>query len=130
MPQPDRLGDVPGGDLAPRQRAVREVVERPLADRRLVDRVHHDRRLRDLARPRDGDEHGVVRRPDDPADDLDVALAEGLERRRAVEHGDAGLVDVVAVAPRADVALRIERRAAQRAGRPAGGDDPGRPRDE
>src|SRR6478735_4499428 len=43
---------------------------------------------------------------------------------------DRPLVDVVAVAPRADVALRIERRPAQGARRPSGGDDPGRPRDE
>src|SRR6478736_35478 len=43
---------------------------------------------------------------------------------------DRPLVDVVAVAPRADVALRIERRPAQGARRAAGGDDPGRPGDE
>src|SRR6187551_528275 len=36
------------------------------------------------------------------------------------------LVDVLAVAPRADVALRIEWRTAQRTGRAPGTDDPGR----
>src|SRR6188472_3088922 len=40
------------------------------------------------------------------------------------------LVDVLAVAPRADVALRVEWRTAQRTGRPAGAHDPGRARDE
>src|SRR3954470_9116536 len=54
--------------------------------------------------------------------------ASNVDARSSTER--LGLVDVVAVAPRADVALRIERRAAQRTGRPAGRDDPGRPRDE
>src|SRR5436190_22568922 len=54
--------------------------------------------------------------------------ASNVDARSSMER--LGLVDVVAVAPRADVALRIERRAAQRAWGPASRDDPGRPRDE
>ena len=66
-------------------------------------------------------EHRVVRRGDDPPDDLDLAVAQRLERGRAVDHGSSrGSVDVVAVATRADVALRVERlrRTADRAAGP------------
>ena len=48
---------------------------------------------------------------------------------RSITDGDR-LVDVLAVAPRADVPLRIERRFRQRARRPSGPDDPRRARHE
>src|SRR5215212_6090195 len=48
---------------------------------------------------------------------------------RSITEGDR-LVEVLAVTPRTDVALRVERRTAQRAWRPAGPDDPRRPRHE
>ena len=127
-PPAGRLGDVPRGDLAAGQGAVREVVERPLAEGRLVDRVDDQRRLRDPGRCR------VTVTSIALFDDSTIRPTTSISpsRRtssvvRPVEHGRTGLVDVVAVAPRADVALRVERRAAQRARRPAGGRRSGRP---
>ena len=66
------------------ERAVREVVERPLADGRLVDRVD------ELASAAPGPgRRGVTRTnsallvdPTMPPDDLDLAVAQDVERRR------------------------------------------------
>ena len=126
-----RLGDVPGGDLAPRQRAVRES-RRAAARRSSACRSRPSR----PAAPGLGHVRVTVTSIalfDDPTIRPTISTSpspRASQRRRAVEHGTPGLVDVVAVAPRADVALRIERRAAQRARRPARGDDPGGARHE
>src|SRR6188472_1351533 len=50
--------------------------------------------------------------------------------RAVVRSSTTALVDVVAVAARADVAARVERIAAQRAGQSPGGDDAARSIDE
>jgi hypothetical protein len=62
------------------QRAVGEVVEWPLSERRLVDRVEHEHRFRlGIGQTRvTGDQHRVVRRRDDAADDRDLAVAQRL----------------------------------------------------
>ena len=79
-----RLGHEVGGDLAAGQRAVREVVERALADGRLVDRLDDACAAPAVgAGQGDRDEQRVVARPDDPPDDLDLAVAQDLQRRIA-----------------------------------------------
>ena len=63
------------------QRPVREIVERPLAGPWLVDRVQDPRRLAGIgARQRHRDEERVVARLEDPPDDLDLAVAQHLQR--------------------------------------------------
>ena len=119
---------MPRGDLAAGERPVREVVERPLAEDRLVDRVD---------RPSSGSGSGQCRVTvtsiallDDSTIRPTTSISPSRRTssaRAPVDHGRTGLVDVVAVAPRADVALRVERVAAQRARRPAGADDPRSP---
>jgi hypothetical protein len=73
--------------LAPRERAVGKVVERSLAESRLVDRVEDEQRFRIGTVASHGHEHRVVRRRDDPTHDRDLAFAQRLERRAAVDHG-------------------------------------------
>ena len=82
-PPADRLADdVPGRDLAVGQRPVREVVERPLAGGRLVDGLDDDRVLGSAGRRAGpGTSIALLRRADDPPDDLDLALAQDVERR-------------------------------------------------
>jgi hypothetical protein len=81
---------VPRRHLSPGQRAVGEVVERTFAERRLVDRIGGPRRFAGI-RTRQGHrhEHRVVRRADDPPDDLDRAVAEDGEVGGRVEHRPA-----------------------------------------
>ena len=169
IPQPRRLGDEERRHLAPGQRPVREVVERPLADDRLVDAGGLEVAT-GAGHGRARGEHRVVGRDPQPPDDLDLAARAGarapsstastgigrpsssietaassspsssrrivLGRPRsrsstsAPSSADRGVVlgrlvhaarsvEEVAVAARADVALRVQRLAAQRARRPA-----------
>ena len=83
--------DVPGRHLAAGQRAVGEVVERPLAERSACRSPRRRPVGSGSGQTRvTVHEHRVVRRPDDPADDLDLALAQDLERRRRGRSRDAG----------------------------------------
>jgi hypothetical protein len=82
MPQP----------IAVRERLVGEVVERTLTCGRLVDGLDDDRLLGRRAGQPDLAEHRVIRRTHDPPDDLDVALAQGLERLGQVDHGRSAAV--------------------------------------
>ena len=83
-----------GGDLAPGQGAVGEVVERPLAADRLVDGVDGDRWLGVGAGPGHPAVHRVVRGRQQPAHDLDVALLQDVEDRRRVERNHVAAVEV------------------------------------
>ena len=71
----ERLRDEERGDLAPRQRADREVEQRPLAGGRLPDR---EEVIRFAPGP---DDHRVVRRAGKPADRLELGGSKGLEGR-------------------------------------------------
>ena len=121
MPQPMRLGHVPRRHLAPGQRPVGEVVERPLAERRLVDRVGRTRPARDPGRDRVT--VTSIALFDEPTIRPTISISPSRRTSQASvtgsEHPTGWSVDVVAVAPRADVALRVERLAAQRARRAA-----------
>ena len=83
-----RLGHEPGRDLATRQRAVGEIVERSLAERSAC---------RSASRTWAGSGSGQIRvtvtnsalllDPTIRPSDLELALAQDVERRRGVEHG-------------------------------------------
>ena len=139
------------GDLAVGERPVREVPERPFAADRLVDRGGHRRAPPgDVAV--DGRQERGVRRLHQAPDDLDLAVLQERDRERpgaarpraavparprrgprartatprrprrdGASRRRAASVDVP-VAARAEVARRVERLAAERTGRPPGGD--------
>ena len=81
-----RLACQERGDLAMRQRRVGEVVERTLSGSRLVDGLDDDRGLGLGAFEPDAAQHRVVRRPHQPPDDLDLAVAEHLEGAGGLDH--------------------------------------------
>ena len=142
-----RLGDEVRGDLAPGQRADREVEQRALAGGRLPDRKEVavlDPAARVACEPRvpppvGGQTRTTIALLDEPTSRPRTSSSPSRSRgRRSVGSGNGvgpangvtsaaaepgGSVDVVAVLARADVAGRVERVAAQRAGRPPGADD-------
>ena len=175
MPQPLACDTANAATSRRGERAVREVVERPLAHDRLVDARRDEVGLRVGAAARREAQEGVVRRRPQPPDDRQLALGQQVERDGLGQdrHRQAEIVDrlavpssssvvlvieavvidaieidglelvpvvhvvaadpvvqPVAVAPRAEVALRVERLAAQRARRAARGEHPQRPADE
>ena len=87
MSQPLASETCQAGDLAPGQRPVGEVVERTFADRRLVDRGRAPRAAPGL---RAGQvtvtSSALLLEPMIAPDDLDVAVAQDLERRGSVGH--------------------------------------------
>ena len=90
---PERLRHEVGRDLAPGQRPDREVEQRTLTDRRLPDgeQVALDELAAEDVRLRPGwpdpHDHRVVRRPDEPAEDLELAGPQSLDEPRGCRAG-------------------------------------------